>query len=313
MASLLFNPLKWTNDLKITAVIPTKNRPKELVLAVQSIVAQSRQPFELVVIDQSVDESGKNAVCSLLLNTGISLIYVHDPEVAGLVAAKSEATQYASGDLISFLEDDVVLELDYLAEIEAGFVDNFDMLGCCGVVVNVGTLPYGYVKFFHLFHTGIFIDPRVGVHGHVVGKGHALIPSPTLSGGLSVWRREVFNSVDFDTQNDFFMLEDIDFSTRAVAAFGNRFFINPNARLEHFASPLNRARMPARQRRKIREYLVFYKKRKSLPWAFPALVWLLVGLFLETIIQSLRNSSPSLIFNYFVGLMDGIRWKLRSA
>jgi GT2 family glycosyltransferase len=299
--------------LKITAVIPTKNRPKELVSAVESIVAQSRQPTELIVIDQSVDETGKNAVCSLLSNSGIALVYVHDPKIAGLVAAKSEAIQHATGDLISFFEDDVLLELDYLAEIEAGFVDKFDMLGCCGVVVNVGPLPRGYVKFFHMFHRGIFKDPRVGVHGHVAGKGHAFIPSPTLSGGLSAWRREVFDIVHFDSSNDFFMLEDIDFSTRAVAAFGNRFFINPNARLEHFASPLNRARMPARQRRKLREYLVFYKKRKSWPWAFPALVWLLVGLLLEAIIQSLRHRSPNIVVNYFAGMMDGLRWKLRSA
>lgn len=305
--------LKRTNDLNITAVIPTKNRPKDLGVAIQSIVAQSRQPTELVVIDQSDDEAGKNLVHSLLFNTGISLIYIHDPKIAGLVAAKCEAIRNATGDLICFLEDDVVLEFDYLAEIEAGFIREFDMLGCCGVVANVGHQPHGYVKFFHLFHRGIFMDPRVGVHGHVTGKGHAMIPSQTLSGGLSAWRKEVFTKVHFDERNDFFMLEDIDFSTRAVAAFGDRFCINPNARLEHFASPLNRARMPARQRRKLREYLVFYKKRKSWPWAFPALVWLLIGLFLEVIIQSLRNRSPSLVVNYFVGVLDGIRWKLRSA
>lgn len=299
--------------MNITAVVPTKNRPKDLVSAVRSVLTQSRQPSELVVIDQSDDETGKNLVHSLLFNTGISLIYIYDPKIAGLVAAKCEAIKYVTGDLICFLEDDVVLEFDYFAEIEAGFVGELDMLGCCGVVADVGPQPHGYVRFFHLFHRGIFMDPRVGVHGHSAGKGHTLIPSQTLSGGLSAWRKEIFNTVHFDTHNDFFMLEDIDFSTRAAAAFGHRFFINPNARLEHLASPLNRARMPARQRRKLREYLVFYKKRKSLPWAFPALVWLLVGLFLESIIQSLRHRSPSLVLNYWAGIIDGIQWKLRPA
>jgi glycosyltransferase involved in cell wall biosynthesis len=298
--------------LNITVVIPTKNRPKDLGLAVQSILDQSRQPSELVVIDQSDDKTGNGLVHSLLLNTEISLIYIHDPKISGLVAAKCEAIRYVTGDLICFIEDDVILEFDYLAEIEAGFVGKSDMLGCCGVVVDVGPLPHGYVKFFHLFHRGIFVDPRVGVHGHFAGKGHALIPSSTLSGGLSAWRKEIFETVNFDIGNDFFMMEDIDFSTRAAATFGNRFFINPNARLEHLASPLNRARKPARERRKLREYLVFYKKRKSLPWAFPALVWLLLGLFLEAIVQSFRYGSPILVVNYFAGIVDGIHWKLRS-
>jgi GT2 family glycosyltransferase len=265
------------------------------------------------VIDQSDDETGKNLIHSLLFDAKISLIYIYDPSIAGLVAAKCEAIKYVTGDLICFLEDDVILESDYLSEIEAGFVGEMEMLGCCGVVADVGLQPHGYVKFFHLFHRGIFWDPRVGVHGHFSGKGYPLIPSPTLSGGLSAWRKEVFDTVHFDTGNDFFMLEDIDFSTRAAAAFGNRFFINPNARLEHLASPLNRARMPAQQRRKLREYLVFYKKRKSLPWAFSALVWLLFGLFLVSIIQSLRHRSPSLALNYWAGIVDGIKWKLRPA
>jgi glycosyltransferase involved in cell wall biosynthesis len=114
--------LKRTNELNITAVIPTKNRPKDLVSAVQSIVIQSRRPSELVVIDQSDDETGKDLVHSLLLISGIPLIYIHDPKISGLVAAKCEAIKYVTGDLICFLEDDVVLEFDYLAEIEAGFV-----------------------------------------------------------------------------------------------------------------------------------------------------------------------------------------------
>jgi GT2 family glycosyltransferase len=215
--------------------------------------------------------------------------------------------------LVCFLEDDVVLEPDYFAEIEVGFNQRPDMLGCCGVVVDVGPMPSGYVSFFQTFHRGIFMDPRVGVHGHVVGKGHALIPSPTLSGGLSAWRREVFATISFDTVNDFFMLEDIEFSTRAAMELGPRFFINPNARLEHHASLVNRARLSARQRRKIREYIVFYKKRKTWPMATSSLAWLMLGLFFESLFQALRYRSPSLVVNFFAGIVDGMRWDLKAS
>ena len=40
---------------RITAVIPTKNRPLDLPHAVTSILNQSRIPNELVIIDQSDD------------------------------------------------------------------------------------------------------------------------------------------------------------------------------------------------------------------------------------------------------------------
>ncbi len=273
---------KMQNTLSLVVVIPTKNRPDDLVLAVRSILAQTTLPTTLVIIDQSDNDEGKRVVTHMAEGIGTQLVYILDANIRGLVAAKSEALRYANGDIICFLEDDVVLELDYLAEIEAGFLVNPKMLGCCGLVVDMGKTISGYVSYFQLFHRGIFFDPRVGVHGYVAGKGHALIPSHALSGGLSAWRRQVFDSVKFDIVNDFFMLEDIEFSTRAAKFLGGRFYVNPNARLDHRVSPVNREKLTSRQRRKVREYIVFYKKRKGWKWATTSLLWLLLGLFLVT-------------------------------
>ncbi len=299
--------------MNITAVIPTKNRSGDIQHAVRSILTQQKLPFQLVVIDQSDNEASRELVIRMCADMPeVVLDYVHDPSIAGLVAAKAASLALARGELVCFLEDDVVLEPDYFVEIETGFIRRPEMLGCCGVVIDVGPMPRGYVRFFQIFHRGIFTDPRVGVHGHKAGKGHALIPSGTLSGGLSAWRKKVFESVRFDTANDFFMLEDMEFSTRAAAELGNHFFINPNARLEHHASPVNRARLPARQRRKMREYIVFYKKRKTWPMAAFSLAWLMLGLFMESLFQTLRYRSPSLIVNYFAGIFDGVRWKLKT-
>lgn len=298
--------------MNITAVIPTKNRPADLEKAINSILMQRTLPQQLVIIDQSETDESRNRVVSLCVNaSNLLLKYVHDAGIDGLVAAKAASLIWANGDLICFLEDDVVLEPDYFYEMEAGFLKNPDMLGCCGLVVDVGSMPSGYIFFFNIFHRGIFRDLRVGVHGSNPTRGGDLIPSPTLSGGLSAWRREVFDVVRFDTGNDFFMLEDIEFSTRAASVLGPRFYINPNARLDHRVSPVNRSRLSDRQRRKIREYLVFYKKRTQWQWATASLAWLLLGLFIESFFQAVRHGSPSLIQNYFLGILDGVRWRLR--
>ena len=80
-----------------------------------------------------------------------------------------------------------------------------------------------------------------------------MIRCDVLSGGLSCWRRRLFEVVEFDTTNGFFMLEDIEFSTRVVRAMGHHLYINPQARLEHHCSPVNRDRHGTRQRRKMIE------------------------------------------------------------
>jgi GT2 family glycosyltransferase len=298
----------------ISAVIPTRNRADDLERAVVSVCRQSRLPDELLIIDQSADDAPRRRVEAVLATAPrFGVDYVHDPAIAGLVAAKKAAVARAKGDIVCFLEDDVVLEADYLRNIEAGFVQEPSMIGSCGIVTNLPRLPPFYFALFHFFHRGIFRDRRVGVHGATTGHGHALIRSDYISGGLSAYRREVFEAVPFDVENGFFMLEDVDFSTRVARAFGARLYINPNARLEHRMSPLNRAALGARHERKAREFLLFYRKRRG-DGARPAhLLLLLAGLFLEAVFQAVRSRRLSPVPGFFRGLWQGARSRIVKA
>ena len=295
----------------ITAVIPTRNRPEDLERAVLSICAQSRLPDALMIIDQSADDASRRRVMAVLATSApLAVDYVHDPKIAGLVAAKAAAVARAQGDVVCFLEDDVVLEPDYLRAIELGFVQEPQMAGSCGIVSNLPPLPPFYFALFHFFHRGIFHDARVGVTGVATGTGLPLIRSDYLSGGLSAYRREVFEAVPFDVANGFFALEDVDFSTRVARRYGGRLYINPNAKLEHRMSPANRAVLGPRQERKVREFVVFYKKRRGEGARASHLALLAIGLFLDAAFQSARERSFAPVQGYFRGLWRGARWKV---
>ena len=298
----------------ITAAIPTRNRPGDLERAVLSLCAQSRVPDALIIVDQSADDESRRRVMAVLSTaTPLAVDYVHDPRIAGLVAAKAVAVGRAQGDVVCFLEDDVVLERDYVRAIELGFVQEPRMAGSCGIVTNLPPLPPFYFALFHFFHRGIFYDARVGVTGVATGTGLPLIPSDYLSGGLSAYRREVFEAVPFDAANGFFALEDIDFSTRVAGRYGGRLYINPNARLEHRMSPVNRAVLGLRQERKVREFVVFYKKRRGKGARAAHLALLAIGLFLEAAFQAVRERSLAPLQGYFKGLWHGARWKVVQA
>lgn len=299
--------------MRISAVIPTKNRVSDLVNAFKSILNQSRLPDEILVIDQSVDAFGKSKIEEMVAfsQPGFSLKYIYDPKIMGLVDAKRVAVENASGDVICFLEDDVVLEPNYIRSMEAAFEREVTMMGCCGVVTNLPTLPSNYLAFFHLFHKGIFHDPRVGVHGYSHLSESTMIQSHYLSGGTSAYRKEVFNKVPFDLENGFFMLEDIDFSTRAAKEFGEeKFYINTGARLAHMMSPVNRASLAPRYRRKLREYICFYKKNRDEKYALFSLIWLIIGLIFESIFASIRLRNIGPLEGTFRGVSDGVKWRM---
>jgi GT2 family glycosyltransferase len=298
---------------KISAIIPTLNRPKDLRDAVASILRQKHLPNELIIVDQSVDDQSYNAVNGLYEEFDVTpkLVYLHEPEVSGLIEAKQRGVQIAKGDIISFLEDDVVLHRQYFENAISIFKNNQEVIGCCGVMSNVhsGTL---YEYLFKLFHRGIFYDPRLnaGKNRDCQGSG-VLLVSRYLSGGISCYRKEVFEKVNFDMVNDFFMLEDIDFSTRAADFFGDEhFFISTNMCLDHNMSPINRARLKERWQRKLREYVTFYKKHSDKPWSSVNLIWLLIGMLGESIVSSVLSKNIGPLTGTMAGLYDGIRKKV---
>lgn len=294
----------------ITAVIPTRNRPQDLIAAVKSISVQTHLPDELLIVDQSLGDESYDLVNSYMLEfASIKLTYVHDSLILGLVDAKRVAVDRAEGDIVCFLEDDVVLELDFIEEIMLGFAAKPNMLGCCGVITNPPNQTFLYKFLFDLFHCGIFRDVRVSLHGNLNSQSD-FIKSNMLSGGLSAWRAEVFKVIKFDVKNHFHMFEDIDFSTRADEYFGPQFYINPKARLAHNCSLINRAVLGELQRRKLTEFIIYYKKRKHLPHATISFLWLLVGMMFEAVFQSFSAFSLDPIKGYFSGVKNGLLTKL---
>jgi len=295
-----------SNKTTISAIIPTKNRPIDLTKSVMSVLRQSQPPDEIIIVDQSAGKESLNIITAVLNSVlNIKLKYIHDPTISGLVEAKDISVKYASGNIICFLEDDIVLDPFYLEQIKIGFSCNLEMIGCCGVITNPVYTSKIYILLHKVFHQGIFYDERLSYFHDYTGFGHPLIPSSMISGGMSAWRREIFNFVNFDLSSGFHMYEDIDFSTRVEKYFGPHLYINPNARLAHYCSPINRSTGGSSQRQKVKESITYFKKRRTVNLAKVAICWLLIGLLFESIAKSILNRSLGVLQGYILGVKDG--------
>lgn len=295
----------------ISIIIPTKDREHDLKKAINSIVTQLRQPDQLIVVDQSknkISEDKLSQICSSLKER-CKLEYIHNPIISGLVEAKYVGAARAFGSIVCFLEDDIVLEREYISEIEAHFCNFPAMLGCSGVVTNAPCYNRAYLFFHRLFHQGIFFDPRPRVYANLASLGDRPIHSPAISGGLSAWRREVFQAVHFDLASGFHMLEDIDFSFRVQQQYGSCLYINPRARLAHNFAPGGRDSAGRREKRKIREFLTFYRKHRRDSRDTFWLAWLLLGIALATCASCIRFSTFKPLLGFFEGFVVGMQKK----
>ncbi|MBA3695851.1 MAG: glycosyltransferase family 2 protein [Methylotenera sp.] len=298
------------NTISISAVIPTKNRHDDLLKAVMSVLSQTTMPNSLVIVDQSTSNNSQEIIEQLFKNSKTKLIYIYDENIAGLVHAKKVGVNNSDANIVSFLEDDVVLEANYIEKIIEGFVLKEEMMGCCGVITNLPKLPRFYEIFFHIFHRGIFYDKRVGIHGYTNKYPEQLIQSTFLSGGTSAFKREVFEMVPFDILNGFFMLEDIDFSTRANIFYGSNFYINTSAKLAHYMSPQNRELFAHRYHRKTKEFFLFHKKNSLGLLSHLHFIWLLFGLSLEALYKSIQIKKVSPLSGFMSGVLEGANSKV---
>ena len=292
----------------ISAVIPTKNRLADLQLAVASVLAQTRLPAELIIVDQSDDHEQRAAVEALCATRPeMRLVYEHARTVTGLVDAKRVGVARATGDIVSFLEDDVMLEPGYFEGVAWAFDSRSDILACCGVITNLPRTSPLYVLLQRLFLRGIFRDPRLSAFASAGRNPDALLPCAVLSGGTSSWRASVFDSVTFDTANGFHFFEDMEFATRVWRELGPHLYVNPRARLVHRGSAVNRDRNGRRQHRKMAEAIVFFRKRVDWPGAISGIVLGAVWWFGEATWQSLRLLSPGPVAGYLRGVIEGGR------
>ena len=67
------------NNNILTAIIPTRNNPDDLVNTVHSLVTQEKLPDELIIVDQSNDDTSRVLVTKIMSDyPRIKLVYIHN-------------------------------------------------------------------------------------------------------------------------------------------------------------------------------------------------------------------------------------------
>ena len=100
------------NSPAVSAVIPTRNRPHTICRAVNSVLGQTFQDLEVVVVLDGPDDATLDVLKSV---TDSRLRVVVRPQSGGGATARNEGVQQARGEWIAFLDDDDEWLADKLA------------------------------------------------------------------------------------------------------------------------------------------------------------------------------------------------------
>jgi glycosyltransferase involved in cell wall biosynthesis len=109
---------------KISVVICTRNRSDLIGKAVASVLANDHPDFDVIVVDQSTDDSTERALAGQLSDPRLRYVHV---DRAGLSAAYNLGIRSTEGPIIAFTDDDCIAPRGWLQAIESAFDRNQDV------------------------------------------------------------------------------------------------------------------------------------------------------------------------------------------
>lgn len=185
----------------VSVIIPTYNRTQFLKLTIESILNQTFQDFEIIVVDDGTPSDNNRLLCKEFN----SVKYIKIENSGGPAKPRNIGIKEAKGKYLAFVDDDDIwlpIKLEKQVDILERNLDFGLVHGCCEVIDEEGNLQGKIV--------GRPGSPEVK-HGDVkmrmVGNWTVMMPT-------SFVRKEVIDNVGYFNENMPSAGEDTEFWTR---------------------------------------------------------------------------------------------------
>ncbi|OKH34572.1 glucosyl transferase [Calothrix sp. HK-06] len=167
---------------KVSVIIPVYNAVKHVATAVQSVLSQTYENFEILIIDDgSPDESID--VCRQFNDPRIKIIYQAN---RGLPGARNTGIRHAQGAYLAFLDADDA----WLANKLEKHVNHLNNSPTVGISFCYSAFINEQGKFI-----GLHQKPR---RLYDITPSYVLCRNPVGNGSVAVIRREVFEDIKFE-------------------------------------------------------------------------------------------------------------------
>jgi GT2 family glycosyltransferase len=291
---------------KSAFIIATRNRPDELLNAVESLVAQTVLPSELCIVDSSDEAPKRTRIEELCSGVEVPLDYFH-PAPRGLTVQRNVGIDRTTGDPVFFIDDDVWLAPDCHERV----LDEYErwgpqLGGARATPIRPPDPPLISVLWRKLFGIGGWWPEasgrmRAGFYVEGVATSAGVRKLEYFNGWFMSYRRDVFTHERFDEAlSGYAFKEDIDFSYRVARRYA--LVQTPHAKADHFKTDVQRMSQHNLQRMNLANQ--FYLHRKHMPQTLrykTALYWALVGLFVLSIGKAFQKRDAG----YVTGLLTG--------
>ena len=117
--------------MKVSVLITTRNRCDDLSDCLKSLFLCRPSPFEIIVIDN--DSSDKTAE---MINNYYGRVKCFREKRPGIPYGRNSSMDHASGDILAFIDDDCIVDKNWVWFIQKTFTSEQNIIGLVGKVEN---------------------------------------------------------------------------------------------------------------------------------------------------------------------------------
>jgi len=301
--------------MKSSVIICTKDREKDLINCINSINKQTFLPNELIIVD---DGNLNKSKIKIIINKKIKLKYIKTNR-AGTSVARNIGVKNASGDIIFFFDDDVILYKNYIKYIlEEYKKDKFNLIKGIGGISVKEKYRRNYQNFLDFLNRLFFVLPkksgvvlpsgfwRAVCKEDLTTKSPNLIKVEAFSGCSMSFRKEIFKKFLFDKNLTGYALgEDLDISYRIFKEYLRGLYIRSNAKLIHKKSKKSRLHIKDTNFKLIINKFYFFKKNIDKTFKnYLIYLWSLFGLIFIDLIFLIRPKKVKI--KKLIGKLQGL-------
>jgi O-antigen biosynthesis protein len=209
--------------MKISVVIATKDRPKELNTCLESIQKQNYSDFEVIIVDDGSSTNNSIFYKKIINDAKIStaeIYYYRNSNNKGRSFSRNLGIKKSKGEIVAFIDDDAVPKNNWLYEL-VNILENNDISGVGGKII-----PFPNQNFY-------FIPPTYN-------KSDKVVPVKNIiQEGNCAFKKNALEDVNGFDPKITFAHEGKDLSIR-LNKNGYKLFYTPKAIIFHSPSNPNK-------------------------------------------------------------------------
>ena len=294
-------------DHKVSAIVPTRNRIKEVLACIKSISKQTRLPDEVIIVDSSEAQELKNKIKDF---KSLNIKYVYNNIRNSASFQKNLGAEKSSGDILAFSDDDTIWSPTYLEEMVSTFDKYPDAAAVtASPILKKKTFIKKILSSIVNFYCFFFFLPIIG-NGKFRITGFPKIFSINVDeirkcefiyGFGMAYRREIFEKFQFDKHMVGYCWNDDDIAYRISRK--HAIYYNPHAKILHNKTKFEREDNYLTKKKTVEYYRYLFKKniQQDLVHEF-AFWWSLLGMLILTFMESVLKGNLTGVRGFFAGL-----------